>query len=112
MLEELAGFIVYINIDQTLRNSLHGLLSCEIAGFDCHVFTTEYRTLVHCIHISHLFCNALVHVIYSGESGQCSHTIQLYVKESFKHNNTEKRSLFQVLYMYDTDNYDVVCGIC
>jgi len=28
--------------------------------------TTEYRTRVHCIHMLHLFCNALVHVIYSG----------------------------------------------
>ena len=26
----------------------------------------------------HLFCNALVHKIYSGVSGQCSHTIEDY----------------------------------
>jgi len=56
-------------------NSLHGLLNCEISGLDCRVITTEYRTRVHCIHMYHLFCNALVHVIYSRVSGQCSHTI-------------------------------------
>ena len=56
-------------IDQTLVNSLHGLLNCEIGGLDCHIITKEYRTRVHCIHMYHLFCNALVHVIYSGVSG-------------------------------------------
>jgi len=35
--------IVYRNIDQTLVNSLHGLLNCEIGGLDCHVITTEYK---------------------------------------------------------------------
>ena len=45
---------------------------CRIVKLECHVITAEYRTHVHCIH---LFCNALVHVIYSGVSGQCSHTI-------------------------------------
>jgi len=47
-----------------------------IRGLDGHVIPTEYRTSVHCIHMWHLFCNALVHVIYSAVSGQCSHTIQ------------------------------------
>ena len=56
-------------------NSLHGLLNCEIGGLECHVITTEYRTRVHCIHMQHLFCNALVHVIYSVVSGQYSYTI-------------------------------------
>ena len=58
-------------------NSLHGLLNCEIGGLDCHVITIEYRTRVHCIHMYHLFDNALqlAHVVYSGVSGQCSHTI-------------------------------------
>ena len=45
------------------------LLTCEIVGLECRVITTECRTRVHCIH---MFCNALVHVIYSGMSGQCS----------------------------------------
>ena len=45
-------------------------------GLDCHVITTEYRTRVHCIYMYHLFCNALVHAINSGVSGQCSYTIQ------------------------------------
>ena len=39
------------NIDQTLLNSLHRLLICEIGGLDCHVTTTEYRTRVHWIHM-------------------------------------------------------------
>ena len=57
------------------RESFYGLLNCEIGGLDYHVTTTKYRTRLHCIHISHLFCNALVHVIYSRVSGQCSHTV-------------------------------------
>ena len=43
--------IQYTNIDQTLVNSLHRLLNCEIGGLDCYVITTENRTHVHCIHI-------------------------------------------------------------
>ena len=43
--------VLYTNIDQTLMNSLHRLLNCEIGGLDCHVITTEYRTSVHYIHI-------------------------------------------------------------
>ena len=31
------GLVLYTNIDQTLVNSLHGLLNCEIVGLDCHV---------------------------------------------------------------------------
>ena len=69
--------ILYGNIDQKLVNSLHRLLNCEIGGLDCHAITTEYRTRVHCIHMYHLFCNALVHVIYSVVSGQYSYTISL-----------------------------------
>jgi len=49
----------------------------------CHVITTEYRTHALYIHMKHLFCNALVHVIYSGVSGQCSHAIP--VKYTHKH---------------------------
>jgi len=66
---------MYTNIDQTLVHSLHGLSNCEISGLECHVITTEYRKLVYGIHI---FCNALVHVIYSRVSGQCSHTIYIF----------------------------------
>jgi len=58
-------------------NSLHGLLNCEIGGLDCLVITTQYRTRVHCIHMYHIFCNALVHVIYSSVSVQYSYTIYL-----------------------------------
>ena len=67
--------VLYTNIDQKLMNSLHRLLNCEIGGLDCRVITTEYRTSVHCIHMYHLFCNALAHVIYSVVSGQYSYTI-------------------------------------
>ena len=65
---------MHTNIDQTLVNSLHGLLNCEIGGLACLVITREYRTRVRCIHMTHLFRTALVHVIYSGVSCQCSHT--------------------------------------
>jgi len=67
--------VLYTTIDQTLVNSLHGRLNCEIGGLDCRVITTEYRTRVHCIHMYHLFGNALVHVIYSVVSGEYSYTI-------------------------------------
>ena len=53
------------DIDQTLGNSLHGPLNCEIGELGRPVITTEYRTSVYCIHMQHLFCNVLVHVIYS-----------------------------------------------
>ena len=71
--------LVHGNTDQTLVNSLHGLLNCEIGGLMCHVITTEYRTCVHCIHVMyHLICDALVHVIYFVVSGQYSYSILLY----------------------------------
>jgi len=42
--------VLYTNIDQTLVNSLHGLLNCEIGGLKyCRVITTEYRTRIHII---------------------------------------------------------------
>jgi len=68
-------YICYTNIDQKLVNSLHGLLNWEIGGLDCRVITTEYRTRVQCIHMLHLLCNVLVHVIYSVVSGLYSYTI-------------------------------------
>ena len=54
------------------------LLNCEIGGLDWCFITTEYRTRVHCIHMYHPVCNALVHVIYSVVSGQYSYTTQYY----------------------------------
>ena len=45
------SLLLYTNIDQTLVNSLHRLLNCEIGGLDCHVIATEYITHVHCIHM-------------------------------------------------------------
>jgi len=73
----LYSVVLYVNIDQTLVNSLHGLLNCKISGLACRVITTEYRTCVHCIHMYHLFCNALVHVIYSVVSGQYLYILYL-----------------------------------
>jgi len=32
---------VYTHIDQTLVNSLHRLLNCEIGGLDCHVIIQQ-----------------------------------------------------------------------
>jgi len=71
--------LLYTKIDHTLMNSLHRLLNCEIGGLDSHVITTEYRTRVHCIQYLTPICTALVHVIYSGVSGQCSHTMPITV---------------------------------
>jgi len=34
------------------------------------------KTRINCIHMEHLFRNALVHVIYSRVAGLCSHKIQ------------------------------------
>jgi len=34
---EIGIMVEYTNIDQTLVNSLHGLVNCEIGGLDCHV---------------------------------------------------------------------------
>ena len=55
---------LYTNIEQKLVNSLHWLLDCETGGLDCRVIIAEYRTRVQCIHMYHLFWNALVHVSY------------------------------------------------
>jgi len=43
--------ILYRNIDQTLVNSLHGLLNFETGRIDCRFITTEYNTRVRCIHM-------------------------------------------------------------
>ena len=74
-------------------SSLHGLLNCEIGRLDCRVITTEYRTRVHCIHMKHLFCNALIHVIYSVVSGQCSHTIAVF-KLNDRNVQLEQQTIF------------------
>jgi len=39
--------ILHGNIDQTLKNSMHGLLNFEIGGLDCLVITLEYISRVH-----------------------------------------------------------------
>jgi len=58
-------------------NSLLVLLNYEIGGLECLGITTEYRSRVHCIHMYHLVCKALVHK-KSGVSGQCCHSIPEY----------------------------------
>ena len=42
--------VLYGNIDQTLVNSLQGLLNFDIGRLDGRVIIIEYNTLVHCIH--------------------------------------------------------------
>ena len=54
------------------------LLNFEIGGLDGRFIKNELKTRVHCIHMEHLICSALVHVIYSVVSGQYSYTIVLY----------------------------------
>ena len=77
--------LLYMNINQELVNSLQRLLNGEIGGLHCRVITTEYRTRVeHCIHMNHLFYNALVHVIYSGVSVQRSYTIHIVLYQPDK----------------------------
>ena len=75
--QHLYTIVFYTYIDHTLANSLHRLLNCKIGVSDSCVITTEYRTRDHCIHMYHLLCNALVHVIYSGVSSQCSLTLHV-----------------------------------
>ena len=38
--------VLHGNIDQTLVNSLHSLLICEIGGLDCRIIPTEYISCV------------------------------------------------------------------
>ena len=33
------------NIDQTLENSLHGLLNFVIGALDCRIYTTKYKCM-------------------------------------------------------------------
>jgi len=71
--------LLHGNIDQALVNALHGLLNCEIGGLDCRVITIENITHANCIHMQHLFCNALVQINYSRVSDQCSRAIQSHL---------------------------------
>ena len=81
-------------------NALHGLLNCEIGGLDCHVITTEYRPLVDCIHMYHLFFNALNYVIYLTVSGQCSYTI---IAPSNLRDNKDSNIHSEQYYVRETD---------
>jgi len=36
---------VYTNCDQTLLNSLHGLLNIEVCGLEDHAVTTQYKAV-------------------------------------------------------------------
>ena len=62
-----------------LYNLLHGLLNCEIGGLDGRVITIENITHVHRLHMYHLFCYALVQIINSRVSDQCSRAIQSHL---------------------------------
>ena len=52
-------------------NPLHGLLTCETGALEFHVILQHSITHMSIVYI----CTTLVHVIHSGISGQCSHTI-------------------------------------
>ena len=65
------------DIDQKL-NSLHGLLNCEIGGFDCRVITTKYRTsplntrvspIVQCVGPCNLFRSVWSMFVYNSSGG-------------------------------------------
>ena len=73
----LVHWFLYLLVDQTLVNALHGLLNYDIGRLDCCVITTEFIKQVHWIH---MYCNALVCVIYSVVSTQYSYTILACVK--------------------------------
>ena len=91
----------------TSTNSLHRLLNCEIGGLDCHVITTEYKTRVQCTHMCHLFCNTLVHMIYSVVSGQYSYTIA----DPLCSRVIKKNSGFECNYNFATNkSFDQECG--
>jgi len=66
---------LYTNIDQTLVNSLHRLLNCEIGGLRFVVLLQQSIEHVSIVYTCNTyFVTASVHVIYSGVFGQCSHT--------------------------------------
>ena len=43
------NLVVYTTIDQTLVNSLNGLLNCEIGGLDCRVYNIHVSIVYTCI---------------------------------------------------------------
>jgi len=57
--------ILHGNIDQTLVNYLHGLLSYELGRLYYRVIIIKYITCVRCVYMLNIDCNALVHVIHS-----------------------------------------------
>jgi len=73
--------MVYTNIDQKLVNSFTRII--ELWNRWIRLSCYNNRTRVYCIHIYHLFCNALVHVIYSEVSGQYSYTISHDILANF-----------------------------
>ena len=98
-------------------NSLHRLLNCEIGGLNFRVITTEYRTCVHCLHMYHLFVNALVRVIYSVVSGEYSYTIwhcimfvnvNGYRKHDFSYPVKDKINLNATLSLISLDVHDLI----
>ena len=99
--------LLYTNIDQILPNTLYRLLNCEIGVLDSHVITTEYTTRVHCKHMLHLICNALVHVFYSEVSGQCSHTI--IMDQNIELTVSNIGHLFKILPKHTGESITFVC---
>jgi len=105
--ETFVVLILYTNIDQTLMNTSHRLLNCEMLCWivKCHVELWNVVLLhqsirVHCIHMLHLFFTGLVHVIYLGVSGQCSYTILRLL------NNTNEKMLLSCFRFIWKNNYN------
>ena len=46
--------VLHRNIDQTLINSLHGLLKSNISGLDCCVYTAEYISCPLNTHVTYI----------------------------------------------------------
>jgi len=71
--------LLHGNIDQTLVNSLHGLLNFETGELDCRVITTEYLSRFNKSTCNTYLCYSLFHIKFiSVVSGQYSYTIHIY----------------------------------
>ena len=72
-------WLVRVNIDQT--SDTHEFITRTVDLWK----SVEYRTRDHCIRVLHLFCDAFVHLIYSGVPGQYSHADSLVSEDVGMH---------------------------
>ena len=68
--------VLYKYIDKKLVKFITRIIELwnRLVRVSCY-YNREYKTRVHFIHMYHLFCNALVHVINTVFSAQYSYTI-------------------------------------